>query len=962
MRKIKRHLSYPLLICLFLSTSFTINGQKVSGKADPETLRLIQEATAEKGKETGAVIILKDYQMTINEKGQTRLVLRILGKVFTKEAMSDYNQIPLGYNSYYEEPSLDYARVIHNDGSIREVPKDAVQIKTTPESEGLQYTDSRYLSFALSGMEIGAAFDYQLTFTQKMPIVEGEWYDNHMFVNLLRSLSPPYIPRIDPTLTSKYTLLVPKGSKFQYHLYYGNAVPVKSNIGSQDEYQWVLTNLPSLKMEEAMPPLSTLTPILVLSSIDSWQKIDQWAFKKLSPKVEITDEIRTKATRLTSGENSNREKIKVISDFIQREIEYIYSDLDRGGYTPHPAGEIFKSRYGDCKDKSILLISMLKAVGIEAFPALLTPFPYDELYDVPTPLFTHMITCVPDSGRNIWLDMTSGVTPFPDLYFPDQGRMAFIIDGKGGRLTRTPAYDESKNVSDYLLDASFSGGKAQINMEITSSGVQCDILKSVFKGMPADMREQSLKMMIQSYAKNAGFDSIRISDLNNPDIPFRADLRYTIDSVWQKGQQEFSFGSHTLLPLSLLGNVEAQPSPAKRYNDFNAGYSYKVRGSERYEPPVKDLLPVNIPHRDSVKNDFFEYSQTFTGEGGAITAKWSFVNKNAVIPAEKYESYTEGLKSLREMISWNLTYVDPLSFIPSVIKSENPNKILSYCNELLKNDPHNILAFLLRGAVYNSSGQIDPALRVFREVIKIAPDNKYPYLYIVYPLISKGNLTLALENLGEAISLDHEFETALLTRSMIYSDQKLFDKALADLNQVLKINPHNAFYHQDKYNLLKKMGKETEALTFLEEAYKRDSTNDVLCSVLGEAYLSKDLYTKAIEIYYRAIRLDETKSINYGNLGWAYYKANNDQKSIEYSRKAIEIDPVAYYAIYNLGLANLRSGNINEARKIYSELKNEEHSITERVKKSAIQDLYDLRSTGVYGKEIKAILKDFFGI
>ena len=47
------------------------------------------------------------------------------------------------------------------------------------------------------------------------------------------------------------------------------------------------------------------------------------------------------------------------------EIEYVQADLNRGGFTPHFAEDVFNNRYGDCKDQSILLLSLLKCIDVE---------------------------------------------------------------------------------------------------------------------------------------------------------------------------------------------------------------------------------------------------------------------------------------------------------------------------------------------------------------------------------------------------------------------------------------------------------------------------------------------------------------------------------------------------------------------------------------------------------------------
>ena len=44
--------------------------------------------------------------------------------------------------------------------------------------------------------------------------------------------------------------------------------------------------------------------------------------------------------------------------------------MGTNSHQPTPASETLALRYGDCKDKTVLLISLLKALGVEAHPAL----------------------------------------------------------------------------------------------------------------------------------------------------------------------------------------------------------------------------------------------------------------------------------------------------------------------------------------------------------------------------------------------------------------------------------------------------------------------------------------------------------------------------------------------------------------------------------------------------------------
>ncbi len=115
----------------------------------------------------------------LNYKRENSLVLRVIGKIYDNRALEDYSHITMQFNSYYDDAILDHARTIRNNVSMIGVNKDAVQIKTTPYINGnSRYTDIKFLTFALPGLEIGSAFEYEIKLVRKKSVIDGEWFDN----------------------------------------------------------------------------------------------------------------------------------------------------------------------------------------------------------------------------------------------------------------------------------------------------------------------------------------------------------------------------------------------------------------------------------------------------------------------------------------------------------------------------------------------------------------------------------------------------------------------------------------------------------------------------------------------------------------------------------------------------------------------------------------------------------------
>ena len=93
---------------------------------------------------------------------------------------------------------------------------------------------------------------------------------------------------------------------------------------------------------------------------------------------------------------------------MQAEIRYFSVSLGESSHRPAAPSLVLRRRYGDCKDKSLLLIALLRALGIESHPVLLAvgqPRGLDMALPSPQ-LFNHVIVQVRLGGQVHYLDPT----------------------------------------------------------------------------------------------------------------------------------------------------------------------------------------------------------------------------------------------------------------------------------------------------------------------------------------------------------------------------------------------------------------------------------------------------------------------------------------------------------------------------------------------------------------------------
>ena len=133
--------------------------------------------------------------------------------------------------------------------------------------------------------------------------------------------------------------------------------------------------------------------------IQELEEIGHWWSGLAQEREAPTPAIRAKADDLTRGASTWEEKARAIYSYVATHFRYISISLGTGRYQPHAADEVLSNEYGDCKDKHILLASLLAAAGIDAYPALINSARQIDP-DVPSPgQLDHMVSTLPETAR-----------------------------------------------------------------------------------------------------------------------------------------------------------------------------------------------------------------------------------------------------------------------------------------------------------------------------------------------------------------------------------------------------------------------------------------------------------------------------------------------------------------------------------------------------------------------------------
>jgi transglutaminase-like putative cysteine protease len=383
--------------------------------------------------EATAITLRKVADVEISSGGRARTRLKYAIKILTSDGM-EFATLSQPVYPFLKSKHLK-GWVVRPDGSSRELDKANILTVGGQGSAGY-YDDSHILIARASHVEPGDIVAFE------MELEEKGW------TSFLQSFT---FQIQQPVRLARFSVEVPRGWDVSYGTWRAGSI----GFQHQDErYVWTATDLEYQPEEPLAPSWYYLSRRIGFACFDpeeegttffaDWPSVAQWCSDVYTEPSSVTPDVRQQALDIVSGEATFEDKVAAISDFIQKEIRYVAVEIGKHRWQPRPAATTLFNRYGDCKDKTVLTVSMLDAVGIEAVPVLCNPvYPVD--LRVPTPFqFNHCIVAISLPGEEVssefenavvgdWLifdptDQTTGIGQVPSSLQGDRVLLGAVAD------------------------------------------------------------------------------------------------------------------------------------------------------------------------------------------------------------------------------------------------------------------------------------------------------------------------------------------------------------------------------------------------------------------------------------------------------------------------------------------------------------------------------------------------------
>jgi hypothetical protein len=585
----------------------------------------------------GNYFSILDFQSNVNEQTD---FFHVAIDIVSESGVSSVSEIAIVFDTSYEKVIFHSLLVKRGDLTIdRTQEVDFELIRYEDELSQSMYSGKVKAYTILEDIRKGDILEYSYSSIGENPIYEGKVY-RHLPLQDINPIDLLFIKMITNADEPLYTF---------YHKCAAEDRLSESINEGKKEFTLLKRKVQAAEIEGSEPSWFIPYSYISFSSYDNWSDVNAWAMSVFD--IEGTsDSLQTiELNRLIKTNMSQEDKITTLIDFVQNDIRYMAVESGIGSIKPYHPENVLKKRFGDCKDKSLLLVNLLKMIGLEqAYPALVsTTFERNVDQNIPGgQIFDHCIVNFNLDGTDYWVDPT---IPFQGGSFKQRisynYKKALVIKPKNRELSNMIIENLSRslvvekleipNFEDPVLLTStqiLNGNDAnffRLLLEYYSSKEVSDDLRASYNYLYHNI-EADGKLKIEDDRKN---NKMLLTE------------KYIIDDLWESSENNgVNSKSFQYEPIKLYAYLNSASCETKEHP---VAYSFP----SQYEQTTIIELPAlwNLESEtETFDNEAFSFTKSaqLSDNHRLFTINYKYESKSDFIAPENYKKVCKELNSI----------------------------------------------------------------------------------------------------------------------------------------------------------------------------------------------------------------------------------------------------------------------------------------------------------------------------
>jgi hypothetical protein len=633
LRRYSGHFSALAILSLLTSPIFASKPDSV-----PDWVRTAAQQTLPSySPETNAVVLLEDITYTVAPDGSAVEHYRHIVKILRPQGR-DEGIVAVPFDKDSKILSM-HVWSIGPDGHEYAV-KDNEMAEYGYPGQGNFFMDLRVRAASAPGRDPGGIVAYEYEQRNHAYLTEKTWFFQDD------------LPHVNQT----FTLELPPN--FTYGTVWAHSKETPAIDLEHQRWRWEMKNTPAIDLDQVplrpseMALAGRMTvhyagPTLTAPTAGSWQSIGEWYQSIAKDRLVATPEIAAKAKELVGDKTDFYDKTEAIAEFVQKQVRYFVIEMGIGGYQPHYAADIFRNRYGDCKDKATLLTAMLSTVSVHGALVMVDDRRGVIDPDAPSIVGDHMIAAIEipkgynspklrsvvtsKTGRQYLIfDPTWDKTAFGQLEHNLQGGYGVLVEGSDSQIIQFPVL--SPDLNTIRRTASFQlqpDGSLKGTVNEKRFGDLSERRRDLYTSGDAKEQTQYLDRLL-----GQDFTAFTVSDFK---VQNAESLNKDLTTTYSLTADRFgkSMGPLLMVRPRVLGSEDLRTDQKKRQVPINLSETMQEQDDYTIELPVGYAVD-EIPTPVKLDLGFASYESSSIVKDNILHYTRTYTVREVTLPADKY--------------------------------------------------------------------------------------------------------------------------------------------------------------------------------------------------------------------------------------------------------------------------------------------------------------------------------------
>lgn len=594
----------------------------------------------------GVYYLLVDTQVRVNSLGKRQSFRHFAEHIVNQNGIEESSQINISFDPAYQKVTLNSVLVWRNDKSIDKTTTAKMSILQREEDlENLIYNGKHTLNIILDDIRVGDIIEYSYSQVGANPVFQDIFGYSH------------YLQWSVPVDLLHFRLLWEKPSPL-YHKIYNSQLKLNNKTSTNGYvYEIELHKLDALESGDNTPSWFDPYISIQFSELKTWNDVIKWASPLYEDAISSSANIKSIANEIKNKNARPEDQIAAALQYVQSKVRYLGIEIGKNSHKPSRADETLKKRYGDCKDKTVLLISLLRELEVKAYPALVHTDLKQELSNsLPTiSSFDHVIVQAIHNNKPYWLDPTRQYQygSLKDIYQPYYG-YALVLNSTAQGLT---AIEPEQVESIYFVKDTFDLTSENRKVVVYTSD-------SEYYGLNAERQRDSIanngltktRSNYLDYFKDY-YPSIKpIEPVIFTDKPslnkIYAHEKYSIENFWEKNEGERKYNAYFY--ANAINSYLKEPEKTSLVEPINLSHPVNIRQliEVSFNSDGWDFKDEHFVE----DNEFFNLSTVvkFDPSKRLLSLDYKYKSKSTYVPADKINSYIESVKKTDDNLEYSI--------------------------------------------------------------------------------------------------------------------------------------------------------------------------------------------------------------------------------------------------------------------------------------------------------------------